>query len=102
MRQAAYTNGRTLPDDFVLRPVSSSEGGRGAGGGGNLLELFRSRHMAAKTLILYVNWFANSFVYYGLTLNTGSLGGSFLVNFVVSGLLEIPGYGVALFVILKV
>ncbi len=56
---------------------------------------------AAKTLILYGNWFTNSFVYYGLTLNTGDLGGSFMLTFVLYGVLEIPAYAFALFVILK-
>ena len=49
--------------------VKSSSGG----GKANLLTLFRTPNMAKKTLILYFNWFANSFVYYGLTLNSGNL-----------------------------
>jgi hypothetical protein len=57
--------------------------------------------MAIKTLILYFNWFANSFVYYGLTLNSGNLGGSVMVNFLLNGLTEIPAYSFALFILLK-
>ncbi len=45
--------------------------------------------------------FANSFVYYGLTLNSGNLGGSYQLNFLISGLLELPSYAISLIVILK-
>ncbi len=87
---------------------------------GNLFDLFKTKNMveihcaflltdgrnifafqAIKTIVLYLNWFTNSLVYYGLTLNTGSFGGSFLLNFVVNGLLEIPAYVIGLFIILK-
>ena len=53
-----------------MKPVVKSSSG---GGKANLLTLFRTPNMAKKTLILYFNWFANSFVYYGLTLNSGNL-----------------------------
>ena len=31
-------------------------------------------------------------VYYGLSLNTGNLGGNFYLNFTISGLVEFPAY----------
>ena len=33
-----------------------------------------------------------SMVYYGLSLNTGNLGGDFYLNFFLSGIVEIPAY----------
>ena len=57
------------PDNWHLKPVVKSS----SGGKANLLTLFRTPNMAKKTLILYFNWFTNSFVYYGLTLNSGNL-----------------------------
>ena len=33
-----------------------------------------------------------SMTYYGLSLNTGNLGGDFYVNFLISGLVEFPAY----------
>jgi len=33
-----------------------------------------------------------SMVYYGLSLNSGNLGGNFYVNFTISGLVEFPAY----------
>ena len=57
------------PDNWHLKPVVKSS----SGGKANLLTLFRTPNMAKKTLILYFSWFTNSFVYYGLTLNSGNL-----------------------------
>lgn len=36
--------------------------------------------------------FVNSGVYYGLSLNTGNLGGSAYLNFVISGVVELPAH----------
>jgi len=42
---------------------------------------------------MYYLWFTNSFVYYGLTLNSGSLiPGDLHINFVIGGALEILAY----------
>ena len=38
---------------------------------------------------------ANSMVYYGLSLNVGSLGGSIYLNSFLSGLVEMPSYAFA-------
>merc|ERR1711874_741116 len=49
--------------------------------------------MKRSTLIMYYLWFTNSFVYYGLTLNSGSLiPGDLHINFVIGGALEILAY----------
>ena len=57
--------------------------------------------MAAKTLIMYFNWFANSFVYYGLTLNVKSLTGSTMTDFLLNGAMEIPAYLFSGWILLK-
>eukprot|EP00736_Rhodelphis_marinus_P006384 Rmarinus@m.19676 len=53
------------------------------------------------TLGMFYIWFASSFVYYGLSLSAGNLGGSIYVNSFLSGLVEMPSYGVILLVIDK-
>ena len=54
---------------------------------GSLLDLFCSRGLLRTTLIMYYLFFTNSFVYYGLTLNSGSLiPGNIHFNIIVSGL----------------
>ena len=90
-------NGKAAhPDDWHLKPVTKSSDQKA-----NLLTLFKTPNMAKKTLILYFNWFANSFVYYGLTLNSGNLGGTVMVNFLLNGVTEIPAYSFSLYVLLK-
>jgi len=46
--------------------------------------------LRARLLIMLGVWFANSFGYYGLSLNTGNLGGSLYVNLALSALVEVP------------
>lgn len=40
----------------------------------------------------FKNRFVNSATYYGLSWNTSNLGGNDYINFLISGLVEIPGY----------
>merc|ERR1712013_678011 len=52
--------------------------------------LFTNSALRRSTLVMYYLWFTNSFVYYGLTLNSGSLlPGSLHINFVIGGALEV-------------
>lgn len=59
----------------------------------SILDLYKTPCIRRSTLIMYYLWFTNSFVYYGLTLNSGSLiPGSLHINFVIGGALEILAY----------
>ena len=100
LRAGAEYNNIKLPADFKLRPVQSPE--PGVRRRRTVLDLFRYRNMRTKTLILYYNWFVNSFAYYGLSLNMGTLtgGANIYLNFTISGLLEIPAYTAAIFILL--
>ena len=53
----------------------------------SILDLFRTPTMRTKTLIIYLQWFANAFAYFGLSMNTGDLGGDLFLNFFISGFL---------------
>lgn len=57
-----------------------------------VLDLFRTPNLRKKSLNVCLNWFANSIVYYGLSLNTGSLLGNPFLMLFLSGLVEIPSY----------
>ncbi|XP_068082755.1 organic cation transporter protein isoform X2 [Anabrus simplex] len=58
----------------------------------SVLDMFRTPNLRSRTLNVCLNWFANSLVYYGLSLNTGKMAGNpFLILFVM-GLVEIPSY----------
>lgn len=63
----------------------------------SLLDLFRYPNLRKKTLLIFFDWFVNSATYYGLSWNTGNLGGNDLVNFVISGAVEFPAYTFLLF-----
>ncbi|XP_070532076.1 organic cation transporter protein-like [Ptychodera flava] len=65
---------------------------------GTMLDLFRLPNMRKKTLILFYNWFVNTLVYYGLAFNTSNLGGNDYFNCFLAGAVEIPAYGLGLFI----
>ncbi|KAH8381366.1 hypothetical protein KR093_003477 [Drosophila rubida] len=58
----------------------------------SVLDLLRYPNLRRKTLLIFFDWFVNSGVYYGLSWNTNNLGGNQLLNFVISGAVEIPAY----------
>ncbi|XP_022197844.2 organic cation transporter protein [Nilaparvata lugens] len=61
----------------------------------SVLDMFRTPKLRLKSLNTGLNWFANSLVYYGLSLNAGKLfGNPYLVLFIL-GLVEIPSYFVS-------
>ncbi len=65
--------------------------------GATYLDLFRTPNLRKNTLIQYFNWFTASFVYYGLTFDSGSIvPGNIYINFLVSGLIEFPAYALCL------
>ena len=94
VREAARYNEITLPDQFKLSPVQREETGKRK----TFLDLFRSSNLRTKTLILYYQWFVNSFAYYGLSLNMGHVtgGSDIFLNFTIGGLLEIPSHTAAI------
>ncbi|XP_014203835.1 organic cation transporter protein [Copidosoma floridanum] len=55
-------------------------------------DLLKTPNLRLKTLNVCLNWFANSIVYYGLSLNTGNLVGNPYLMMFLSGLVEIPSY----------
>lgn len=68
-------------------PVSTVEQPRA-----NLSDLFRTPNLRAKTLNVCLNWFANSLVYYGLSLGVGSLPGNPYLILFINAVVEIPSY----------
>nr|CAA73031.1 putative organic cation transporter [Drosophila melanogaster] len=62
-----------------------------------VFDLLRYPNLRRKTLLIFFDWFVNSGVYYGLSWNTNNLGGNQLVNFMISGPVEIPGYTLLFF-----
>ncbi|XP_030571817.1 organic cation transporter protein [Drosophila novamexicana] len=64
-----------------------------------LSDLFRTPNLRMKTLNVCLCWFANSIVYYGLSLSAGKLyGNPYLILFLM-GLVEFPSYITIVFVL---
>lgn len=61
-----------------------------------VLDLFRYPNLRNKSLLIFFSWFVNSGTYYGLSWNTNNLGDNDLLNFVISGAVEIPAYSLLL------
>jgi len=98
VRRGAKVNSIKLPDSWRLKPIKQENVDEGFS---NIFNLFKKPTMRTKTLILYYQFFVNSFAYYGLTMNIGDLAAdNVYLNFAVSGLLEIPSYGLAVVILL--
>lgn len=59
----------------------------------SLLDLFKTPNLRTKALLIFFDWFVISGAYYGLSWSTGSsLSGNPILNHVLSGAVELPGY----------
>ncbi|XP_078314378.1 organic cation transporter protein-like isoform X2 [Crassostrea virginica] len=56
-----------------------------------LKDLFHSRKLVIRWIIVALNWFVIAFIYYGLTMNVGKFGGSLFSNYAVSVTAELIG-----------
>jgi hypothetical protein len=78
LHDIANFNGKPLPSNFKLKSSKTCDTGHGIFG---FFSLFKYPHLRMKTLIVYYIWFATSFVYYGLTLNSNDYGASLFATF---------------------
>ncbi|TKR96373.1 hypothetical protein L596_010401 [Steinernema carpocapsae] len=60
-----------------------------------LKELLDSKIFLLYTFVLAYLWSCDTFVYYGLSLFSTRLAGNRYVNYMLSGLVELPAYGIA-------
>lgn len=59
----------------------------------SLLDLFKTPNLRTKAFLIFFDWFVISGAYYGLSWSTGtSLSGDPILNHVLSGAVEVPGY----------
>ncbi|XP_066974769.1 organic cation transporter protein-like isoform X1 [Macrobrachium rosenbergii] len=99
LEKAAKINKKKVTEEMVLQAVAK---GNKDGGKGNFFDLFRFPNLRRKTLNLHFNWFVNSGVYYGLSLNTGNLGGNDYLNFIISGAVELPAHAITILILDRV
>lgn len=68
----------------------------------HLWHLFSTKYLVIITLVEAWSWCVTSMVYYGLSFNAGRLAGNFYLNFAASGLVEIPAYLLATYLVERV
>ncbi|XP_063622067.1 organic cation transporter protein isoform X1 [Cydia splendana] len=61
------------------------------------MDLFKTPNLRKKTLNVCLCWFANSLVYYGLSLSCGKLEGNPYLILAVLGFVEFPSYGAVIY-----
>ncbi|XP_042867534.1 organic cation transporter protein-like [Penaeus japonicus] len=101
LEKAAKANKKEVTEELILQVVELPKTAKDSGKG-NFLDLFRYPNLRRKTLNIFFNWFVNSGVYYGLSLNTGNLGGNDYLNFVISGAVELPAHALTILLLDRV
>lgn len=93
VQRALRVNGSdiTVDKEYFVQKAKLQESLREKSSAG-IGDLFRTPNLRSKTINVCLCWFANSLVYYGLSLSAGKLyGNPFLILFVM-GLVEFPSY----------
>ncbi|XP_061442641.1 solute carrier family 22 member 13-like isoform X2 [Rhineura floridana] len=85
LRRAASINKRAVSEELLsqLAPEEKVKSG-------NILDLFKKPHLRRLTLIMAWVWFADSLVYYGVSLHVGDFGLDIYMTQLVFGAVEIP------------
>jgi len=95
IQKIAKSNKVVIPQE-VLDKVVEVEAEAGSGIDDkkpSLLDLFKTPNLRTKALLIFFNWYVISGAYYGLSWSTGSsLSGNPILNHVLSGAVEVPGY----------
>ncbi|KAK3098125.1 hypothetical protein FSP39_016360 [Pinctada imbricata] len=87
LQRVAKVNKVSLPDNIKVEIEESSSSILKP-----LKQLLKHPTMILRTGILSFSWFVCNIGYYGLTLNSGRIGGNIYVNYTVSVLMEVAAY----------
>ncbi len=63
----------------------------------NVFSLFKTPRLRLYTLCAYWLWFGHGFVYYGIALNIGNLGGDLFLNTFIFGAVDIPAFALTVY-----
>lgn len=100
IKKVAKSNRVTVPEDVLDKLVEEDKAALEMDKNEpkpSLIDVFKHPNLRRKALLIFFDWFVNSGTYYGLSWNTNNLGGNPLLNFVISGAVEIPAYTFLLF-----
>ncbi|KAH9505323.1 hypothetical protein Btru_058343 [Bulinus truncatus] len=91
LERIAKSNKTVLPEYSIDEDdVSTSEKGSESKSG--LIDLFKNSVLALRAVIVFINWFVVTVVFYGLTYNVATLEGDIILNFFLSSVVETLGY----------
>lgn len=93
IRNAAECNGRKVPDFIFQETMKPEEMEQHLHGKrASILDLVKTKTMLLRTANMGFQWFSVTMCYYGLTNASTGLSGDAYTNFMLSCLIEIPGY----------
>ncbi|XP_023555093.1 solute carrier family 22 member 3 [Octodon degus] len=85
LRRIAKCNGKYLSSSYSEIAVTDEEVSNPS-----ILDLVRTPQMRKCTLILMFAWFTSAVVYQGLVMRLGITGGNLYIDFLISGVMELP------------
>ncbi|XP_005390759.2 PREDICTED: solute carrier family 22 member 3 [Chinchilla lanigera] len=85
LRRIAKCNGKYLSSSYSEITVTDEEVSNPS-----ILDLVRTPQMRKCTLILMFAWFTSAVVYQGLVMRLGITGGNLYLDFLISGVMELP------------
>ncbi|CRK98615.1 CLUMA_CG011940, isoform A [Clunio marinus] len=88
IEKIAKTNKVNIPKDILNKLVAEEDDNKNQKK--SLFGLFKSPKLRIKSLLIFFYWFVICGAYYGLSWNTSNLGGNEIINFVISGAVELP------------
>ncbi|KAL2740338.1 organic cation transporter protein [Vespula squamosa] len=98
LQRASKENGMEIPREALNTLLSNnSDDSMPDSKKASLFDLFRYPNLRRKSMLLFFNWLVNSGTYYGLSWHASNLGGNDYVNFLISGLVEVPAYTFLIF-----
>ncbi|KAM0730118.1 Organic cation transporter protein [Formica fusca] len=98
LQRASLENGVEMPSEALDTLLNNnSEDSMPDTKKPSLFDLFRYPNLRRKSIVLFFNWLVNSGTYYGLSWHASNLGGNDYVNFVISGIVEVPAYTFLIF-----
>ncbi|RWS22110.1 organic cation transporter protein-like protein, partial [Leptotrombidium deliense] len=94
IKKAAVVNGKITEQEIqrkieLLKEYFNSDEHSKDAKKQSLLDMWKVRKLLKYSIVLYCSWFTISFVYYGLSLNVGDLGGNLFINCFIYALAEL-------------
>merc|ERR1719312_2035880 len=97
IREAARVNGKEVPEhllkaaDLFSAKTEADKAKAASAKKATILDLFRPKKMALRSVNMCFQWFSATMCYYGLSFASTSLSGDAFSNYLLSVFIEIPG-----------